>query len=79
MDDDKNTKNNRKFFQFKKINPQLVWNEFIFIPDQNRFNKKLKNTTAIEREKLVLDIELQDQTAPANWFFNGKPIESNDR
>ncbi|KAI5700170.1 hypothetical protein M8J75_015173 [Diaphorina citri] len=50
----------------------------IVIQYQNRFNKKLKNTTAIEREKLVLDIELQDQTAPANWFFNGKPIESND-
>uniref|UniRef100_A0A8D8U7T9 Twitchin n=1 Tax=Cacopsylla melanoneura TaxID=428564 RepID=A0A8D8U7T9_9HEMI len=51
----------------------------IVIQYQNRFNKKLKNTTAIEREKLVIDIELQDQTAPANWFFNGKPIEANDR
>lgn len=45
----------------------------------NRFNKKLKDTTAIEREKLVLDIELQDQTAPAEWTFNGKPIEPSDR
>lgn len=45
----------------------------------NRFNKKLKDTEAVEREKLVLDIELQDQTAPADWTFNGKPIEPNDR
>lgn len=45
----------------------------------NRFNKKLKDTTAVEREKLVLDIELQDQTAPANWTFNGQPIESSER
>lgn len=45
----------------------------------NRFNKKLKDTEAIEREKLVLDIELQDQTAPAEWSFNGKPIETSDR
>jgi hypothetical protein len=45
----------------------------------NRFNKKLKDTEAVEREKLVLDIELQDQTAPAVWTFNGKPIEPSDR
>lgn len=45
----------------------------------NRFNKKLKDTTAVEREKLVLDIELQDQTAPAEWFFNGEKIEPSDR
>lgn len=45
----------------------------------NRFNKKLKDTTAVEREKVVLDVELQDQTAPAEWKFNGKPIEPSDR
>lgn len=51
----------------------------IIINYQNRFNKKLKDTTAIEREKLVLDVELQDQTAPADWKFNGQPIVTNDR
>lgn len=45
----------------------------------NRFNKKLKDTVGIEREKIVLDVELQDQTAPAEWFFNGKPIVPNER
>lgn len=49
------------------------------ISDQNRFNKQLKNTDAVEREKLVLDIELQDQTAPCIWKFNGEPIEPSDR
>ena len=39
----------------------------------------MKDTTAIEREKVILDVELQDQTAPANWFFNGKPIEPSER
>lgn len=39
----------------------------------------MKDTVAIEREKLVLDVELQDQTAPAVFLFNGKPIEANDR
>lgn len=34
---------------------------------------------AIEREKLVLDVELQDQTAPAVWLFNGKQIEPSER
>ncbi|XP_047102318.1 twitchin isoform X3 [Schistocerca piceifrons] len=51
----------------------------LVIQYQNRFNKKLKDTTVVEREKLVLDIELQDQTAPAEWFFNGEPIKESDR
>lgn len=34
---------------------------------------------AIERERLVLDIELQDQTAPADWKFNGEPIVPSER
>ena len=34
---------------------------------------------AVEREKLVLDVELQDQTAPAVFSFNGKPIEPSER
>lgn len=51
----------------------------IIINYQNRFNKKLKDTVGIEREKLILEVELQDQTATADWTFNGKPIETNDR
>lgn len=51
----------------------------IIINYQNKFNKKLKDTVAVEREKLVLDIELQDQTAPADWKFNGEPIVPNER
>ncbi|CAG9796113.1 unnamed protein product [Diatraea saccharalis] len=45
----------------------------------NRFNKKLKDTEAIERDKVVLEVELQDQTAEAVWSFNGEPIVPNDR
>lgn len=51
----------------------------IVISYQNKFNKKLKDTVAVEREKLVLEIELQDQTAPAEWKFNGEEIEPSDR
>lgn len=47
--------------------------------DANRFNKKLKDTVAVEREKLVLDVELQDQTATAEWYFNGQKIEPSER
>lgn len=46
---------------------------------QNKFNKKLKDTVAVEREKLVLDIELEDDKAPVQWKHNGKPIVPNDR
>lgn len=34
---------------------------------------------AVEREKLVLDVELQDQTAPAIFLFNGQKIEPSER
>lgn len=54
-------------------------NAEILINYMNRFNKKLKDTVAVEREKLVLDVELQDQTAPAEWKFNGEPIVPSDR
>lgn len=47
--------------------------------DSNKFNKKLKDTVGIERERLVLEIELQDQTAPADWKFNGAPIVPSER
>lgn len=49
------------------------------LTDSNRFNKKLKDTEAIERDKVVLEVELQDQTAEAVWSFNGQPIVPNDR
>lgn len=57
----------------------LKSNKWYFPLDANRFNKKLKDTVAVEREKLVLDVELQDQTAPAIFFFNGNRIEPNER
>lgn len=49
------------------------------LSDSNRFNKKLKDTEAIERDKVVLEVELQDQTAEAVWSFNGQPIVPNER
>lgn len=33
----------------------------------------------MEREKCVLDVELQDHTAPCVWKFNGEPIVASDR
>lgn len=52
---------------------------YFYYLDLNKFNKKLKDTVGIEREKVVLEVELQDQTAPAEWFFDDKPITSSDR
>lgn len=52
---------------------------FFSCTDSNRFNKKLKDTEAIERDKVVLEVELQDQTAEAVWSFNGTPIVPDER
>lgn len=42
---------------------------------QNKFLKKLKDTDMIERDKIVFEIELQDQTATAEWFLNGEQLK----
>lgn len=46
---------------------------------RNKFNKGLEDIVAVEREKLIFDIELEDDSAPAEWKFNGKHIKSSDR
>lgn len=46
---------------------------------RNNFNKKLKDTQGVEREKVVLEVELLDQTASTEWTLNGEPIVPNDR
>jgi len=46
---------------------------------RNAFNKKLKDTHGVERERIVLEVELQDQTASTEWTLNGAPIVPNDR
>jgi len=57
----------------------LIPMQIIFLTDRNQFNKKLKDTNAVEREKVVLEIELQDQTAAAEWTLNGEPIKTSER
>lgn len=45
---------------------------------QNKFLKKLKDADLIERDRVVMEIELQDQTAPADWFLKGEQLKDND-
>lgn len=62
------------------MNFRCILTKLLFcLSDSNRFNKKLKDTEAIERDRIVLEVELQDQTAEAVWSFNGQPIVPNDR
>lgn len=62
------------------MNIRCIINKLLFcLSDSNRFNKKLKDTEAIERDRIVMEVELQDQTAEAVWSFNGQPIVPNDR
>lgn len=59
---------------------KLYLNEyFVNDSDVNKFNKKLKDTNATERQKLVLEVEVADQTAAADFFLNGEPIKPSDR
>lgn len=51
----------------------------LLVNKQNRFNKDLKDTVAVEREQMVFDIELEDEKAPAEWKLNGKSIKASKR
>ena len=50
-----------------------------FYVDVNKFTKKLKDTNVVEREKVVLEVEVADQTAGAEFFLNGQPLKPSDR
>lgn len=45
---------------------------------QNKFLKKLKDLDMIERDKVIIEVELQDQTASTDWFLNGNQIKEGD-
>lgn len=52
---------------------------FCVCVDVNKFNKKLKDTVVTEREKLILEVEVADQTASTEFFINGEAIKPSDR
>lgn len=39
----------------------------------------MKDTNAIERDKVILEVEVADLTANADFFFNGQPIVPSER
>ena len=45
----------------------------------NKFVKKLKDTNGVEREKLVLEVEVADITAQTDWFLKGEQIKPSER
>ncbi|GBN75720.1 Twitchin [Araneus ventricosus] len=57
-----------------KTNDDTTTCELIVEPG-NKFVKRLKDTSAVEREQVVLEVELQDKKAPAEWFKDGQPIK----
>lgn len=53
-------------------------NAEITVNYQNKFLKKLKDTDMIERDRVIMEVELQDQTAPTEWFLKGEPVKDGD-
>ena len=45
----------------------------------NKFRKKLQDKTVIEREEIVLELEMLEKRAPLQWFKNGQPIYGDHR
>ena len=39
----------------------------------------MSDVEGIEREKVVLEVELADHTAPCEWFFGDNIIEPDER
>jgi hypothetical protein len=55
---------------------------FIYIIIQlasNKWRKKLTDKTVLEREEVVLDVEMLERKAPLKWYKNGEEIKSTDR
>ena len=50
-----------------------------FFLDANKFKKTLKDTTAIERTKVILEVELVDPTIEPEWFCNDTKVTENER
>lgn len=61
------------------LNYVLICSNHFSWSDVNKFNKKLKDTTATEREKVILEVEVADQTAATDFFLNGQPIKPSER
>lgn len=49
------------------------------VEPSNKFRKKLSDKTVIERDELVLDIEMLEKRAPLRWYKNGEEIKPSDR
>ena len=39
----------------------------------------MSDVEGVEREKVVLEVELADHTAPCEWFFGDQIIEQDER
>lgn len=45
----------------------------------NKFRKKLTDKTVIEREEILLEIEMLEKRAPLKWYHNGEEVRPSDR
>lgn len=45
----------------------------------NKFRKKLQDKTVLEREEIVLEVEMLEKKAPVTWLKNGKELKPTDR
>ncbi|XP_054161595.1 twitchin-like isoform X2 [Oppia nitens] len=45
----------------------------------NKFRKKLQDKTVLEREDLVLEVEMLEKKAPIKWYKNGQEVKPDDR
>ena len=65
--------------KFLKLSLDINSNNGNCFLDANKFKKQLIDQTAIEREKVVFEVEVTDPTATPEWFFKGEPIQESDK
>ncbi len=56
-------------------------NEFDYILAANKFRKKLQDVTVLEREEIVLEVEMLEKKAPVKWYKDGGEcyLQTNER
>ncbi|CAG0897548.1 unnamed protein product, partial [Cyprideis torosa] len=63
---------------FCKTNADTTDGELL-VEYANKFKKPLSDQQVIQRERLILEVEVTDPTAPSEWFFNGELIQESER
>jgi len=64
---------------YNSIIINIILIEMNYVLASNKFRKKLQDKTVLEREEILLEVEMLEKKAPVKWYKNGEEIRPNER